>query len=314
MKAPRLTLSLRGALALKREAMLIPTDSMESRALVAVVAIMTLLACLSAGAALLIEHASASWRIGVSRDITIVMKPSPSEDMEATGAKIAALARTSPGVADAHLLSTDETVRILEPWIGGGVDLGKLPLPRLVLVRMQPGHEGDLPALKTAVKTASASASIDDSSAWLKRLDALAGVVVFLALAIFGLVIAAMGVSVAFATRSAVSANRELIEILHLVGASDRYIARQFHRRFIELGLKGAVLGGGAAAALFLAATAISWWGSYSPQAMEIRTLFGAVSLDAVGYVAIAAISLGVGALTGAISRWIVRKYLVALS
>ena len=57
--------------------------------------------------------------------------------------------------------------------------------------------------------------------------------------------------SVTFATRAAMATNRPVIEVLHLIGAKDGFIAEHFQRHFLLLGLKGGLIGGAAAIALF---------------------------------------------------------------
>ena len=65
------------------------------------------------------------------------------------------------------------------------------------------------------------------------------------------LVFAAAMLSVMFATRGAMSANRQIIEVLHVVGAKEDFIAAEFQRHFLLLGLKGGAIGGVTAIVLF---------------------------------------------------------------
>ena len=232
---------------LKREMPLVPANSVAGRALVVVIAIMTFLACLTAGGALLVAQASQDWRADVSREVTIQIKPRSGDDIEALVAKTADLAARAPGVAEAHALSKAESERMLEPWLGQGVDLSQLPIPRLIVVRMSAGERADLAPLKAALASATPQASLDDHRLWLSRLDTMAGVIVFFAAALFILMITAMATAIGFATRGAMAGNREIIEVLHFVGAADTFIARQFQSHFLRLGLRGAAFGGGAA-------------------------------------------------------------------
>ena len=78
----------------------------------------------------------------------------------------------------------------------------------------------------------------------------MAGAIVVFAAALFALMIVAMGTAIGFATRGAMAGAREIVEVLHFVGAADSYIAGQFQGHFFRLGLKGAGIGGGAAAAV----------------------------------------------------------------
>jgi len=297
----------------RREMPLIPADSTANRALVVVIAIMTLLACLTAGAALQTERAAWSWRDQVSREVTILLKPTASDDADALARAVAAAATQAPGVEFAHALSLEETGRILEPWLGRGVDVLKLPLPRLVVVRMQAERTPDLAALTRVVHAVAPQAGIDDHTLWLSRLATIAGIVVFLAGAIFVLMLVAMATAIGFATRGAVAANRDIIEVLHFVGASDHFVALQFQSHFLALGLRGAAIGGGAALACFVVTSLLFAWGSPSPQGVGVSVLLGGFSVGLFDVFLLVVISVGVAALTGYISRWIVHRYLFEL-
>lgn len=293
-----------------RPTALIPAETVAGRALVVVIAIMTFLACLTAGTAILIGEAAQSWRSNVAQTVTIQVRPKAGDDARALLAKVADAALAAPGVAEVHILSLEETEALLAPWFGGGLDLSRLPVPRLVAVKMKANQEGDLTPLRQALAAVAPQASLDDHTAWLKRLTAMANLVVSFAVAVFALVILAMATAVGFATRGAVANSREIIEVLHFVGASNTFIAQQFQQHFFQLGSRGALGGGGVALLGFLTANLLSWWWRSSPGGAEVAALFGAFSLDLLGYFALCAISIGIALLTAYISRWIVLRHL----
>ena len=295
---------------LKRDMPLVPADSIAGRALVVVIAIMTFLACLTAGGALLIAQASQGWRADVSSEVTIQIKPRSGDDVDALVSKATEIVAHSPGVADVHALSKIESEHLLEPWLGQGLDLSKLPIPRLLVVHMRTRQQADLEVLRATLADAVPEASLDDHRLWLSRLDTMANVIVVFAAALFALMIVAMATAIGFATRGAMAGNREIIEVLHFVGAADIYIARQFQSHFMRLGLRGAAIGGGAAALFFVAASALSGLFYGSTGAEEVTALFGAFSLTAGAYVAILLICAGIAALTGFLSRMIVFNHL----
>ena len=160
--------------ALKREKPLVPEDSVASRALVIVIAIMTFLACLTAGAALLVSDASQGWRDAVGRSVTIQIKPRAGLDLDLAVTKATEAARKAPGVSSAKAMSLSDSEHMLEPWLGQGIDLSQLPIPRLIVVEMQQGADSDLAPLREALASASPSASVDDQSVWLSRLNTMA--------------------------------------------------------------------------------------------------------------------------------------------
>jgi cell division transport system permease protein len=298
---------------LKRDMPLVPADSIAGRALVVVITIMTFLACLTAGGAILVGEASQAWRGEVSRDVTIQIKPRAGEDVDAVVASAAETASRAPGVADAVAYTKAQSEAILAPWLGDGVDLGQLPIPRLIIVHMQAGHRNDLEPLRAALATGAPAASLDDHRLWLSRLDVMAGAIVVFAAALFALMIVAMGTAVGFATRGAMAGAREIVEVLHFVGAADSYIAGQFQGHFFRLGLKGAGIGGGAAALFFAVAALASFIARRTSAGAEIAALFGAFRLGLPGYAAIAAVAGAIAVLTGVLSRRIVFRQLSLL-
>ncbi len=297
----------------KRDMPLIPGDSVAGRALVVVVAIMTFLACLTAGGALLVANASQFWRSDVLRDVTIQIKPRQGDDVDGLVAKAVSVASHAPGVDEVRPYSKAESEKLLEPWLGSGLDLSLLPIPRLIIVHMRGQSAQDLAALRAALAPAVPQADLDDHRAWAARIGTMANAIVLLAAALFALMIAAMGTAIGFATRGAMAGNREIIEVLHFVGASDAFIAREFQTHFRRLGLRGALIGGSASIAFFLAASALSAWWADSPGAEEIAAMFGAFSLGPAGYAALALVVAAVTLLTGFLSREIVFRQLHAL-
>jgi cell division transport system permease protein len=289
---------------------LIPRDSVAGRALVVVIAIMTFLACLTAGAALLVTDASQAWRSDVLRDATIQVKPQPGDDVESIVAKAVAIAVQAPEVKSAHALSKAESEKLLEPWLGAGLDLSELPIPRLILVRLRGQSSQDLGTLRKALASAVPQADLDDHRVWATRLGTMANAIVILAAALFALMIVAMGTAIGFATRGAVAANREIVEVLHLVGASNAFIAREFQAHFRRLGLRGALIGGLSAMAFFAIASLLSFWWAHSPGGDEIAAMFGSFTLGSFGYLALAAVCAAVTLLTGLLSRQIVMRHL----
>ncbi|MGY6569488.1 MAG: cell division protein FtsX [Salinarimonas sp.] len=295
---------------LARETPLVPVDSAASRALVAVIAILTFLAALCAGAAELVATNSAQWRVAVGSEATIQIRPQPQGDTEAMVARATALARETPGVLAAAPFSLRQSERLLEPWLGSGLDLAELPVPRLIELRLDPESPPDLDALRVRLREAVPAASLDDHAQWLARLSNMAQTIVVVGVALVLLVLIATGLAVAFATRGAMAGNRGIVEVLHYVGAHDAYIAREFRRRFLRLGLEGGAIGGVAAIAIFVALGWVSASWRASPAGDQLEALFGAFEIGARGYVVMAATALIAALVTAAMSDLSVRRFL----
>src|SRR5438552_5650401 len=282
---------------------IVPRASISGRALVAVVAIMTFLASITTGAVLLVSASAAEWQSEVASESTIQVRPVAGRDLARDTAAVTEAMRTQPGIVEVRPFSKDESGKLLEPWLGSGLSLDDLPVPRVIVARVQPGTVLDLAALRSRVTQASRSASVDDHRAWIERMRSMTGATVFAGIGILVLVIAATIISVSFATRGAMAANRPIVEVLHFVGAGDRYIANHFLRHFLRLGLEGGVIGGGAAMLGFGFSESIASWFSGTPVGDQFAALLGTFSLPPSGYLALAVQAVAIAAITAWASR-----------
>jgi len=130
---------------------------------------------------------------------------------------------------------------------------------------------------------------------------------------VLGLVLTAMMLSVVFATRAAMAGNRDVIEVLHLVGAEDGFIANEFQRHFLLLGLKGAAAGGGAAIVAFTVSIIFQRQAPGSPAFDQLQALFGQTGVGAAAYIGALAIVFLVAILTAVTSRFAVRRTLAQM-
>lgn len=282
---------------------IVPPQSVAGRALVSVVAIMCFLACLAVGALSVVRSAAHDWQVDVSREATVQIKPIGATSMEMRLARTLALARETAGVRSARLVDERESNALLEPWLGLGLDLSTLPVPRLVVIELEDPATADLSGLRAALDKEVEGAVLDDHAVWAARLRTMAGAAVLVGVGVVLLVFAAMILSVVFATRAAMAGNREVIEVLHFVGAEDAFIAREFRRHFVVLGFQGGAIGGGAALVFFLLASLFLSGGADVGLADQARALFGAPALGWTGVLGVFGTVAVVTALTGITSR-----------
>jgi cell division transport system permease protein len=287
---------------------IVPRASIAGRALVAVVAIMTFLASITTGAVLLVSASAAEWQSEVASEITIQVRPSAGRDLDRDTAAAAEAIRAQPGILEIRPFTKAESAKLLEPWLGSGLSLDDLPVPRVIVARVQPGATLDLAALRGRVTQAAPSASVDDHRAWIERMRSMTGATVLAGIGVLALVIIATIISVSFATRGAMAANRPIVEVLHFVGAGDRYIANRFLRHFLRLGLQGGVIGGGVAMLAFGFSESIAGWFSGTPVGDQFVALLGTFSLRPSGYLALAAQAVAIAA----IAAWTARRTLFA--
>jgi cell division transport system permease protein len=283
------------------ETSLVPADSIAGRALIAVIAMMTFLAALMVGAVVLVRAAAGEWQSEVAREMTIQVRPGEGRDIDAEVDKAATIAAAIPGVASVRPYSRAESALLLEPWLGTGLSFDDLPVPRLIVVRVSPKSTPDLAGLRKMLAERVPGASLDDHRGWINGLRTMARTAIGLGIGALMLVLAATMLAVTFATRGAMAANRAIIEVLHFVGAKDGFIAGQFQRHFLVLGLKGGAIGGGSAMMLFALA---GFLGDRLGTAGENRVvaLFGSFAIGIEGYGAVIGLIVLVAALTAATS------------
>lgn len=290
------------------EAPIVPRTTVSGHALVAVVAIMTFLASLTTGVVMLVRAAANEWQADVAREVTIQIRPAAGRDIEADVAKAAAIARAAPGIAEVRPYSREETMQLLEPWLGTGLPLDDLPVPRIIVVRIASGVAPDLAQLRQALGDEIAGASLDDHRGFVARMRAMSGAVLAGGIGVLLLVFAATVLSVTFATRAAIATNRPVIEVLHLIGAKDGFIAGHFQRHFLRLGLQGGLIGGGAAIALFALAELAGGRLAGTAEGDQFAALFGSSSIGALGYLAVLAQVGLIAVITAAASRYTVQR------
>ena len=298
----------------RRDVPLVPSDAIATRALVTVIAIMTFLASLTAGSAVLVSDVSRGWRQDVAREMSIQLKPLAGRNIEVDVKKVEDIARATPGVKDVTSLSSSESERLLEPWLGTGLDLKELPVPRMIVLKLAPEAQLDLTKLRATLSQSVPGVNLDDHRQWIDRLTVMSRTTVLVAIIIFGLVLVAMALAVAFATRGAMAGSREVINVLHFVGAEDSYIARQFQRHFLWLGLRGGLIGGGLAIVTFLIGGLLSHRWISGMGGDQLEAMFGTFSLGFFGYAVIAVIGASVSVLTGVTSRSVVFRHLRGLT
>ena len=289
---------------------LVPRQSISGRALVAVVAIMTFLASITTGAVILIGTAASDWQSAVAREVTIQVIPGPGRDMDALVQKAAALARGFPGIGEVQPYTKAQSGKLLEPWLGSGLTLDELPVPRLIVVKIAPGAAPDISALRRALTEQVPGAVLDDHRGWIERMRAMSGTAVAGGIAILILVVAATMLSVTFATRGAMATNKPVIEVLHFVGAKNGFIAGHFQRHFLMLGLQGGALGGGVALVLSAIAGALSRGLAGTAAGEQTSALFGTFSIGFGGYAAVLAQVVLIAVVTALTSRHTVNRTL----
>ncbi len=292
-----------------KPASIVPEHSIAGNTLMLLIAIMTFLSCVTLGGVVLVQKSAIAWSFDVGREVTIQIRPIAGEVMESNLRKAVSMARAVPGVSNVHALSLKESEALLEPWLGSGLDLSALAIPRLVIVKLAAPKEADIARLKRDLE-AIKGASLNTHAAWRQRLNTMAGTVVISGLLVLALIVTATILAIVFATRGAMASNRSIVDVLHFIGASNNFIAGEFQGRFLRIGLKGGIIGGGGALLFFIAAAIAVNNVLPSEAGVQLGVLFGRFSLGLEGILSIAALVPIIAGLTAITSRLTVRQFL----
>jgi cell division transport system permease protein len=222
---------------------LMPAESASGATLHTIVAVMSFLACLTLGAVLTLSHLAGEWTKGLAGSVTVQLMPSDQIPEEEQAAKTLQIVKGWPGIFSARVLSRAEAAQLLEPWLGTGNVLADLPVPQLVEVQLSPGKAVDFQALREALNGAVPGAELDDHQRWNQELAGFARSSVGIGWGVLALITVAMLAIIVFATQAGLHAHRDIVEVVHMIGAKDEFIAREFDRHFLWLGLRGGLFG-----------------------------------------------------------------------
>ncbi|THD52148.1 ABC transporter permease [Phenylobacterium sp.] len=223
----------------------LPEKETRDGALIFVIAVLCFLACLTAMGVIAADRAAAGWTGQLTGEATVIVRPRGGETPDAAAARAAEALAGTAGVTEARALEPAKAYDLIRPWLGDVSDLEDLPVPRLVAVTLDGRHPATAAQLGAALTSQNIDATVDDHSIWIKDIRRAGGLVRGLGAGIFLLIAAAAGAVIAFATRAGLAARRDVVEVLHLAGAEDGFIARLFQVRFARVagyaGLLGAI-------------------------------------------------------------------------
>jgi cell division transport system permease protein len=222
---------------------IVPASTAGLRTLMIAMSAMCFLASLAIAGLLMVSAAASSWTSKVGSELTVQVRPAEGIDTDRAVETVSAVLEATPGIKHHYALSRDDSVKLLKPWLGAGAMLEDLPVPRLIGVVVDGRHPPDLDRLALAIEAATPGASLDSHRHWQTEMLRLAAVLRIVGFAILTVIAGTAAALVAYASRGALEANRETIEVLYLAGARDRFIASQVERRFLRTGLGAGLIG-----------------------------------------------------------------------
>lgn len=221
--------------------MAVPPSGFTQRLTTFTAAAMAFLAVFTLAFVLATDRLADQWGNELARSATLRIAGDP-EDLPALSAAAMKVLETTPGIASTRLLGEEEMHLLLEPWLGPGLPLGTLPLPRLIDI-VQESEGFDAAGLRARLEAEVPGAVLDDHLRWRAPLQASASKLRLLGAVSLLLIAGATGAMITLAAQSALSAHEQVIRVLRLVGAKDNYIAGAFIRRFTSRALLGALIG-----------------------------------------------------------------------
>lgn len=263
-----------------------------------VIAIMLFLTLLAAATALILSHAAGESGEDLAKQATVQIIEADSAKRLAERDKVVAALHRVPGIAGVKTVPDADVRALLEPWLGSGVSDADIPIPALIDIRFSDVVSKErLAALERQLRPI-ANVRIDSNASWMAPFFDLMRTMVWLALGILLLLLAATSATVVLAVRSALNTHQATIEIMHMMGSTDIQAARLFERRVALDALLGGVIGFAAAALVILLLA-----GQFA--AIE-PGLLGSAAMPWYGWIVLALIPLAVMGLAMLIARWTV--------
>jgi cell division transport system permease protein len=226
-----------------------------------VIAVMAFLASLALGASLVAEVTAKSWRAGLAESITVQILPPtgarPQTRLDGETSVVLSILQGTRGIIHVKALSESESRSLIAPWLGSTAMIPDLPLPRLVDAKLEPGATVDMATLRQRLRSGAPDSLLDDHARWLDRLKNLAKGVIWSAWGIMALIAVATSAAVTFATRAGLAAHRDIVSLLHLMGARGGFIARALEWHYFTSAVLAAFIGASLAGGLLVIAGGI---------------------------------------------------------
>ncbi len=191
-----------------------------------------------------------NWNRSILGSLTVQIMPINNANKEKAKAETLAyeekaveFLKSVNGVLKVTPLSDSQLDELLRPWLGDEVNITELPTPRIIDVKISPNAKVDFAQLAQDLAIASPQASLDNHKLWLNKLIAFADGINLIATTILLLVSAITSGAIFYTTQMSLGLHRNIIEILHIIGAKDTYIAQQYAKRMAFLGFIGGIIG-----------------------------------------------------------------------
>jgi len=308
------TMSVHNLLALitRSRRSILPVQTKSGRSLTIVVSAMCYLAVLALIANILINSSVSAWESDIAKQVTVQIKPVDGADMDVQIETALAILKATSGISSTAILSNQESLKLLEPWLGEGSLL--VPVPRLISVIIDEEMPPDFETLSRRLIEGVEGAILDTHKRWQGQILRTANALKTVSLGILALISITTIAIIIFATRAAMASNEEVISVLHLVGAHDNFIAEEVQSRFFVIGFKAGLISVicGVLTYIALGLVFTSYFGLETGHG-GLQFLFGRASLGILGLFALLMVPLGTVIICLVTSRIVVLRILAGV-
>ncbi len=224
---------------------IVPRDLSTAGSLPWVIGVMVYLVFMALSFGLSLNNSVSSWRQDVANTITVEISPSPEFEASADqrAETLVTLLRTTAGVTDASIIDADAIGALLEPWFGTGDLVAELNVPRLIDVTLNDQGVELLDDITRIIQEEVEGVSVDTHQEWLADLVKFARSIQLIAAVVIAMLILSTVSLVVLATRGSLATHHDVVELLHLIGARDNFIARTFQNHYMSVGIRGGIIG-----------------------------------------------------------------------
>jgi len=217
-----------------------------SKFIILLIALMTFLAVLALSASFALGAVAKSWSSGLENKLTLEV-PANIDGLDALTIELKKKLDSIDSIQSIDVMSKDKTNALIAPWLGEDFALDDVPMPTLIAVEIDPDmkadHEMFMTILTNDVKSVHPDIVIDTHEEWLGDFLHMIGSLKFATFFVTLIIGVTAVTAITGVIRARMAEHKDDVELLHLMGASDLFIAGQFKRYAMRLGLLGGVFG-----------------------------------------------------------------------
>lgn len=222
----------------------------QTKFLVILIALMSFLLVLACAGTLILNDMTQRWSSGLQNKITVEISSETAEGyvlsqdtIRKETVKLQKMLEKHPLIKNASPLTNEEIRALISPWIGADLALDGIPLPGLIAIDLKKADIKSISQLEKIIKQTSKYGHLETHKDWLNDFLSLIKSLKTLSLMIALLILSITIIGISAAMHARLALHQKNVQLLHLMGASDDYIARQFLPHATIIALKGSLIG-----------------------------------------------------------------------